>query len=99
RHAVVCIPSDPEADRARVEAWKGESVIHLGCTDQELGPWSRVPNFSPLKDLFEIRRNQDRARTEQIEKAFAACRELSCRRALEIPASVSSPLENLALFA
>ena len=104
-HVVVCIPADPSVDEGRIGAWleresrPGASVIHLGCTDGDIGQWAHIEGFQPLKDLFEIRRSQDLARTEQIGKAIQACAAAARRRASELAPADALQLEEVAVFA
>jgi glutamyl-tRNA reductase len=82
----------------------GVAVIHLGARAGESSHWEALSggplsgSFDSLDSLFEIEKSLSRARSVQIERARAACRERAKLRALG-GSFVAHGWEDLAVFA
>jgi hypothetical protein len=106
-HAVVlCIPFDTDQDRRRIAQLQQRSgafprplVIHLGGTHSQAGPWTQVPNFHSLDDVFLLHQHESGARRSQLRRADHACQERARLRALGPSLSISHGWEDLASFA
>lgn len=105
---VVCIPSDPARDGARVAAWRQRAgaagqagqgrVVHLGLGADGVAPWSEVAELVSLGNLFDMLRSQSELRTRQLQRARRACQEKGVLRALGSSCSHSHSWEDLAAF-
>lgn len=107
-HAVVlCIPYDPTQDKLRIQhlqdrgaesAEDNPMVIHLGGSHAQAGPWTQVPNFHSLDDLFQLHQQESGARNAQLRRADHACQERARLRALGPSLSICHGWEDLASF-
>ena len=104
-NVVVCIPSDPARDSARVAAWRQRSagaapgrVVHLGLGADTVAPWGGVTELVSLGNLFDMLRSQSEQRTRQLQRARRACQEKGVLRALGSGSSQSHSWEDLAAF-
>jgi hypothetical protein len=100
---VICVPPDPEADRARVAAWRsrhngGGRIIHLGAGAEATAPWKDLPEFVSLGTLFEMLQAHSDVRRRQLERARSACLEKALLRDLSAHSSHPHSWEDLAAF-
>lgn len=102
---VLCVPSDPSRDAARVAAWRERGaaashgrVVHLGLGAEGLAPWGEVAELVSLGSLFDMLRSQSEQRTRQLQRARRACQEKGVLRALGSGCSHSHSWEDLAAF-
>jgi glutamyl-tRNA reductase len=105
QNVVVCIPSDPGRDAARVSAWRQRAaaagqarVVHLGLGADSIAPWSELPELVSLGSLFDMLRAQSEQRSRQLQRARRACQEKGMLRALGSGSSHSHSWEDLAAF-
>jgi len=104
-HAVVlCIPFDASQDTLRIAQLQQRDpapypfVIHLGGAHSQAGPWTAVPNFHSLDDVFQLHHHESGARKAQLRRADHACQERARLRALGPSLSISHGWEDLASF-
>jgi hypothetical protein len=100
---VICVPPDPQADEARVAAWRARSIgggriIHLGAGAEASAPWKDLPEFVSLGTLFEMLQAHSEVRRRQIERASSACLEKALLRDLSVHSSHPHSWEDLAAF-
>ena len=103
RHVVACIPSDSQADAARVAARRersepGGRVIHLGLGAAPTAPWDDLPGVVSLGSLFEMLRSHSQLRARQLQRAQHACLEKALLRSMGANASHPHSWEDLAAF-
>lgn len=105
QNIVVCIPSDPCRDAARVAAWRQRGagtgagrVVHLGLGADGVAPWSELAELVSLGSLFDMLRSQSEQRSRQLQRARRACHEKGVLRALGSGCSHSHSWEDLAAF-
>lgn len=107
-HAVVlCIPFDAAQDSLRIAHLQDRTpstdqvapkIIHLGGSHAQAGPWTRVPDFHSLDDLFLLHQQESDAQRAQLRRADHACHERARLRALGPSLSISHGWEDLAGF-
>jgi|SRR5579863_6233186 len=103
RQVVVCVPAGAQADRRRLEAWRGRSgvggrIIHLGAGAEGVSPWKELPEFVSLGALFDMLQAHSDARRRQIDRARKSCLEKALLRGLGANASHPHSWEDLAAF-
>ncbi len=103
RQVVVCVPPDAAADRLRLEAWHerasaGGRIIHLGAGAEGVSPWTELPEFVSLRELFDMLQAHSDGRRRQIDRARKACLEKALLRGLGANASHPHSWEDLAAF-
>ena len=113
QNVVLCIPSDPQLDAERVQAWRSGratselgtdgaaepgKVIHLGLAADAVTPWSEVPELVSLGSLFEMLRTHSEQRQRAFDGARRGCREKALLRSLGAHSSTSHSWEDLAAF-
>jgi hypothetical protein len=102
---VLCVPLDPERDRARVSvalargSGKPPRVAHLGILDTAGTVWSELDRAVTLDHLFALDRRQAALRTERIARARSWCDSRARLRALDRCVTVAHGWEDLAGFA
>ncbi len=98
---VVCIPFDPERDADRVRhlhSRSGISVVHLGGTRSEAGPWTQVTDLCCLDELLSLQKGGNLKRLRSLHRAEQACRERARLRLLGRSLSIPHGWEDLAHF-
>ena len=103
-NVVLCVPANPRADAARLEAWAGcerlsGRIIHLGLLGAAGSAFEDVPGVATLEDLFALQASHNALRDAQLARATAACREKARLRSLGGPLSLAHGWEDLCLFA
>lgn len=108
-HVVVCVPFSRDQDAERAQWWSqgvgtNRTLIHLGGPRGEAGNFleglDQSAHFLALDDVLNLQKAQDRARREQIQRAFRVCEEKAHLRSMGT-GSLSLPhgWEDLAVFA
>jgi hypothetical protein len=101
---VVCVPSDPERDALRVQAWNssdvpGRQLLHLGILDAAGTGWGCAAGMTTLSDLFALQSANQDVRQLRFHRAGRACRERARLRNLGGPVNLAHGWEDLSLFA
>lgn len=100
---IIGIPVDKEADRERIRLFNrggisNRTIVHLGCRKGQGEDWRQLPNFIDLDDLFQLQKEQGKARSLKIQRALKACRDKAVLRSLGGSITVPHGWEDLAIF-
>jgi Glutamyl-tRNAGlu reductase, N-terminal domain len=103
RQVVICIPPEPQADQARIAAWRerqgsGGRIIHLGAGAEGAAPWNDLPELVSLGTLFDMLQAHTELRRRQLDRSRRACLEKAMLRSLGANSSHPHSWEDLAAF-